>query len=113
MLSYELAKQLKDAGFPMKRISSMLYPPKINETTTSMDIVEHFRFPTLSELIEACGEGFYGLFTIWDKGCFNKRWVAIHRNLPNSINSFEKETNAYSLTPEETVARLWLELNKK
>ena len=71
-MTYELAKQLKDAGFRVQPSGSRRgytltkdgkmmedwhdYP---NESWGSKG--EHYFIPTLSELIEACGEGFASL----------------------------------------------------
>ena len=86
MLNYELTKKLKDAGFPFEFWESKLG----DDTYTS---------PTLSELIEACGDRF---------GCLAKKedgWYACpfpHDKLSDGIDK----------TPEEAVANLWLELNE-
>lgn len=50
-MTYELAKQLADAGFPYKW-------EKTDENN------EPFEEPTLSELIEACGDGLWNLTRI-------------------------------------------------
>jgi len=90
-MTYELAKQLKDAGFPggedwaMKDNGSNLY-----------------YIATLSELIEACGDDFI---------------LLMHStNLPeNDAWVVWKKTGGmtFGKTPEEAVAKLWLELNRK
>ncbi len=88
-MNYELAKKLKDAGFPEMewRIEQFLKhgPAKL---------------PTLSELIEACGDSL-GDLTRTDSG-----WMT---NCENIGNNPQTEGS----TPEEAVANLWLELNKK
>jgi hypothetical protein len=50
MISFELAKKLKDAGFPQSEF------PRAQQQT-----VRYARMPTLSTLVEACGEGFGAL----------------------------------------------------
>jgi hypothetical protein len=83
----ELAKQLKDAGFPSS---------KDNE-----DYYEEFREwipPTISELIDACG----GKFATLMVGPGLILWSA-------RGNGIEVRGE----TPEEAVANLWLLLNKK
>ena len=91
-MDYALAKQLKDSGFPYEWCNDDS-PCLIGQDDVS-DC-----FPTLSELIEACGA----------------------KNFKLTIDTFG-ESNAYSYiyaktgkgkTPEEAVANLWLELNKK
>jgi hypothetical protein len=103
MITYELAKALKDAGFPQKfGAEGILHQP--NEI--------HVSYPTLSELIEACGDRFGKLeaqltskeFCCPPKG---REWVAT-----NCYACIERITT-HGTTPEEAVARLWLALNKK
>lgn len=106
MITYEQAKALKDAGFPQtsnfggdyyshnKVLSIDVYlesEQKIKEE--SIDCV----VPSLSKLIEACGEDFTELERNMDgtwhcRPCYGK---CISHN-----------------TPEEAVVNLWLELNK-
>ncbi len=90
MISYELAKKLKEAGFPQKdyRLECRDLP---NGTAPIMF------YPTLSELIEACGSKFGALLV--GPGIL---WTA-------SGNGLE----VHAGNPEEAVANLWLELNKK
>lgn len=110
MISCELAKKLKNAGFSQK--SDYGYRTYYNG---EVGIVNYHRdipsendvyIPTLSELIEACGDRFGSLERLakgekqWFKasGWFEPKWT---------VYSFDGET------PEEAVANLWLELNKK
>lgn len=117
-MNYELAKKLKDAGFPQKPKSE--FPLFICE-----DNKEPLQVPTLSELIEACGEGFKALidegesFEInpdYSKGkMIHKRWMA---GIPYGFDdgsAFITDDKKYGdgNSPEEAVANLWLELNKK
>lgn len=106
MISHELARQLKDAGFP-QHIEGSLNP-----------IAEPAYEPTLSELIAACGSDsplnlhFYPL-----KGF--EKWEA--SNVALSMEALRQGAEgkggwgliANGATPEEAVARLWLALNKK
>lgn len=91
-MKYELAQQLKDAGFPQRQgCSACLY----NTAFNGMD--ENVYLPSLSELINACGENF---------GClqYNQTfWQANHTT---------KSIEGIGDTSEEAVAKLWLELNK-
>lgn len=92
-INYELAKELKDAGFPlkMKRTWTDIFDDDYSEESGCY-------LPTLSELIEACGKSF---------------------TLESSELGFRAfrtpvlVEGGWSATPEEAVARLWLELNKK
>jgi hypothetical protein len=85
-MNYELAKKLRDENFPrdFTKVSNV-YP-------------DGLPFPDLSELMEACGEGFYKLFRK------NSRFYAWADE-----NVIMREGS----TPEEAVARLWLALNIK
>lgn len=89
-MTYELAKELKDAGFPQNMPQMDGWPCK----------------PTLSELIEECGKAMYGMYradVLWHatggKDVDDDRFMI----------TFEEDGS----TPEEAVARLWLALNKK
>lgn len=97
-MNYELAKQLKDAGFPQKT--------KCSEC--GMDWYD--TKPTLSELIEACGVGNkyqFRLLAYWSEN--DTVWQADLK----PFNNGEKDEYGLGSTPEEAVAKLWLELNKK
>lgn len=88
MINYELAKELKDAGFPMNK-----------KCLCKEEICIHISYPTLSELIEACG-GNLGKLVQEVKGewyCYDKSRISCLKGS----------------TPEEAVSRLWLNLNKK
>ncbi|MEO7174270.1 MAG: hypothetical protein ABI002_00665, partial [Saprospiraceae bacterium] len=56
-MNYELAKELKDAGFPIKKRCMCIE-----------EICVHQYYPTLSELIKACGDNI-GVFKISDTEC--------------------------------------------
>jgi len=96
-MKYELAKQLKEAGFPQ---------PGLPEGVHGRDAWEPFK-PTLSELISACGEEFYSLEKDLTSGVW--RWRVFKRGefqLPRTDGVY------WGDTPESAVASLWLELNK-
>jgi hypothetical protein len=86
-MKYELAKELKDAGFPGIVLCDCHEPSKVLDA------------PTLSELIEACGERFFSLQT---SGKGGPGWYSIATGM----------VTAEGTTPEEAVARLWLALNQ-
>lgn len=96
-MNYELAKQLKEAGFPMKySFDNVLYT-----------------HPTLEELIEACPKrfeikemSFDGDFTL---SVSRSVW---HVGYEHMDGWFEGE-QAEGSTPTIAVAKLWLALNKK
>lgn len=99
MISSELAKELKDAGFPQKH--GALGGPFM-QTSAGEEIL----IPILEELIEACGDGF--------------AWL--HRSRKNEPVKFAAQDFVYDeddgpsggqgATAAEAVARLWLALKK-
>jgi hypothetical protein len=95
-MTYELAKTLKDAGFPQN-----LNPGNGEGFVYEGDHPKGpgVYCPTLSELIEACGSDFYELKNL------TFGWIA------NADSDYLKRGDGS--TPEEAVARLWLALNKK
>ena len=113
-MNYKLAKQLKDAGFPQGRpLHHLPYlSGKIKEERAEM--FKRFYVPTLSELIEACGETskdknyvtFFALEfqedNLWHSGY----------NLPIPYEGNYLCYDISGKTPEEAVAKLWLKLNE-
>jgi len=117
-MDYELAKKLRDAGFP-----------QVGEKWWEVDVLtgewEVFKYnydesantfergacyiPTLSELIEACVKlCLSGSFTLVDAELDGTlRWDSTAYIKDNEI------IVADGSTPEEAVANLWLELNQK
>lgn len=106
-MNYELAKELKDAGFPQKN------PRAIPKDSGRIDgdgnlhlAQEPVYIPTLSELIAECGDELVSInkevgVAFGGKPCFTGRWHALGQLI-----------KAKGDTPEEAVARLYL-LNKK
>jgi hypothetical protein len=100
-MDYELAKELKGAGFPQHHLEG------VTATTTETERGEEPCYkPTLEELIEACGAGFANLERE-DEGPEDGgvQWIAFKANTIG-----EGGTGS---TPTEAVAKLWLALNKK
>jgi hypothetical protein len=99
-MNFDLAKQLKDAGFvqPMNLEDTL----PIGGVYTQMGSEgEPVYTPTLSELIEKCGSQFHSLEKDGGKfAAFCKGDVA------------ERKTGSGD-SPEEAVARLWLALQRK
>ena len=92
-MKYELAKELKDAGFPQ---GGDVRPAAAGWGGAGSDVIN----PTLSELIEAIGEG---------AGLRNNgidRWTAF-KSIEDKLHVAEN-----GKTPEEAVAKLWIEINK-
>ena len=123
MISYELCKQLKDAGFPQDRWKKEcswfwfeFYDEDGNEWNTNelnFDEENCTYIPNLSELIEACNKFDYpssvGLGILRrDIGCNGhcEEYTAIESGFGDKLKS------GFGFSPEEAVAKLWLELNK-
>lgn len=84
-MNYELAKELKEAGFPRyKDIDVEMYESE-----------KQTYFSTLEELIEACGTEI-------------ELYVGENTSVANKRGGPEVRCS----TPTEAVARLWLALNK-
>jgi len=90
-ISYQLAKKLKEAEFPGS--NHWTYHDVDTKEENWIDDL----FPTLSELIEACGEGFFKL-----KRCQSDQWETETR----------EEWGTCGSTPEEAVVNLWIALKK-
>ena len=92
-MDYELCKKLKDAGFPI--IEHMNKAPECRNWVIIR--TEKIYIPTLSELIEACGEGWFQLHkegNNWQAKCSQFDWAGL------------------CSSPEEAVSKLWLKLNE-
>ena len=106
-MTYELAKELKEAGFPQVVTEHTLIYTPFGELKFEGEI--DCIAPTLSELIDACGPThpthiFYQFCLIRSENewCAGYMDDEMQTTLP-----IEKGT-----TPEEAVARLWLALQK-
>lgn len=123
-MTYELVKQLKDAGFPQK---ASFYWDEIFEGDPFAKIrpahaftldkegiplaTDLYAMPTLSELIQACGDGLENLYN--DKGGGELKWRTNYVYDDGSeYNDWAGSSDSYGSTPEEAVARLWLELHR-
>jgi len=121
-MDYELAKQLKDAGWEKEALSigDRYYDYDFNEAESprvywDADKESNFVYiPTLSELIEACGRkivleegGEESIYWFRLCGWTSDEWMCgylfpgiwLHKTLGK--------------TPEEATTKLWLKLNKK
>ncbi len=115
-MNYELARELKDAGWPQWLRESVRTCFYYNEFGTLMfwpwgdqepDLSEYTRSPDLSELIEACGIRFQYLSLHPAPDSLSMVWEA-----RANWNMQLKPLDSKGKTPEEAVARLWLALNK-
>jgi hypothetical protein len=98
-MNYELAKKLKDNGF--KQIGDN------QDGYKTTDDGEYVYIPTLSELIEEC-EPYIVSLEFRVNGTVAKGCMIYEENLTP-----EKHCLTVGRTPEEAVAKLWLELNEK
>lgn len=114
-MPYELAKELRDAGFPQRtdqQVNMFLgdkyyvdFDGDIEtmsgynlNTSKSIGVEQAYYKPLLSELIEECSDGFKGLHRLRIVGLDG----AIRFYTTGSIDLFA--------TPEEAIAKLWLKL---
>ena len=105
MIDYKLAKQLKEAGFLQKGKSgehwAKGYQGGKRTTFIACSMMcgskDECYIPTLSELIEACGDRFFELRKD------PERWSCAGR---------VEGINFYGKTPDIAVAKLYLKLNK-
>lgn len=113
-MNYKLAKKLKDAGFPQELgMYDLAYIDRIKIHQIALNDIEkneHWvKIPTLSELIEACGDGFAGLLRITELEKNINGWSVVGSN---KIKTRIKPLCELGETPLEAVAKLWLKLNK-
>ncbi len=113
-MDYELAKELKDAGFPIRILTEeeLGHTEDPDDCPISPSVEEDFDgtvyfTPTLSELIEACGDKIHGI-SRYHNGVYTDGWFAC--GLLNDVDSFTDKFQGK--TPEEAVARLFLYLNR-
>ena len=104
-MDYELAKSLKEAGFPQAIKEDDFYFMDGGTSHWHANIPTDFphdrmtKDVSLEELIEACGDGYFMLeHTQHDWRC----WMGLN-----------PRDGGLGSTPTEAVARLWLALNKK
>lgn len=110
MIEFGLAKELKEAGYPQEGENYWIYALAVGgwkwlEVTavewTESECSDWVVAPTLSELVDACGDRFSDLVrqdnSVW--------WVATAVSRPAPyLKQGEGDT------PEEAVARLWIAL---
>jgi len=129
-MNYELAKQLKEAGFPQDKLETgycidELDKPVLANKCGSYDTCgvnaegeKAFicKVSTLSELIDACGDRFKELEGGTDMDG-KLTWFAFAegegRKICDSCKTIlgENDVSGCGKTPEEAVAKLWLKLH--
>lgn len=107
-MNYELAQELKDAGFPQLGNGQRECQHTVNgydHTKLNGTECDSTYYPTLSELIEAC-VGYFCLFELryWSNKHLTMHWWA------TAWDTKDKNYDTGGTTPEEAVTRLWLEV---
>lgn len=120
-MNYELAKELKDAGYPLKKGTRETWSGDQSiffldgETIAGHKV--HYIRPTLEELIEACGDKFGGVIRGGKQKSDGARFTAFEDAMEvlqdDSIADEDEVPHGEGATPAEAVAKLWLTLNKK
>lgn len=123
-MDYKICKRLKDAGFPQKKIEAgddvfvdENSKQQWNENIGVVNIIkEAIRIPTLSELIDACGDGFDSL----ERYSSGKRWRCVKwiKHIYKCDDGKSRygclwKGKTWGFTPEEAVANLYLALHEK
>lgn len=111
MITYELALELKKAGFAPSRSELIKWPADV----TDCDMDARNYAPGLSELIDACieakeGNNEFALFFFDRSTCW---WADIGNSSPVMLGEVQGEFRGEGTTKEEAVARLWLALKVK
>ena len=104
-MTYSLAKQLKEVGFPGSEYWL--------ESEMKEGLLDGSDLVSLSALIEACekDDRFFNLgINPFEDRKSDEKWVATGYGLGTERSV---RFNVGGSTPEEAVANLWLELNKK
>ena len=109
-MDYELAKRLKDAGFKFVRGTGHILLPT-GDVSDENPIIP---YPTLGELIEACGHGFRALLYEDPTGPWTALAMTDYKPLRVDLEELHKtQARGSGSSPTEAVARLWLALNPK
>jgi len=107
-MDYTLAKKLKDAGFPQLNYSCILQDIEDVAIQDKNDSSIWYYKPTLSELIDACGERFEELNKIGHG--IKPKWNATSYSCEEC--GWDGMEVGRGLTKEVAVANLWLAINK-
>lgn len=110
MITYELAKKLKEAGYICPIRMCYLNAPHHSHSTRS-GICEFLPKPTLSELMEACGDDFLSLHRTPSKSWYADTHTHDCECGKEGCKGYNWEHSDGS-TPEEAVANLYLALHK-
>ena len=108
-MNYKLALALKEAGFPQNTEHYYENGKYISSWSDYFNCGgELIAAPTLSELIEACGDGFDTLQK------YEEGYIAVAETVTLDKKEMKmKHPSERGKTPFEAVAKLWLKLNHK
>ena len=105
MITYELAKKLKEAGFPQRvSMGTLVWSNGFEAWRLAKDVggiglATVLVCPTLEELIEACGKEI--------------RIYIGKKGVSAAQHGIDFKLRGYGLTPKIAVANLWLALNER
>lgn len=119
MISYELAKRLKEAGYPQEVYGNYICPHYPGEKfgvlncQCGKDAKEGLAYvPTLEELIEACGDEFKSLWQTEPDETGQIHWGAdVKWDYRKKVMT--EGHQVFGDSPIEAVANLWLAVNEK
>jgi hypothetical protein len=110
-MNYELAKKLKEAGFPEAEMTEERELVHITERCVANNPAEcTLIIPTLSELIEACGKRYIKIEKHYAKNPL--QYISDEKIIWFEASADDKDIHT-GKTPEEAVASLYLALNNK
>lgn len=105
-MTYELLKRLKDSGFPMQRVAiepgreiPLKRPAVVFSRSAATAEAGIFYVPSLSDLMEACGNHLRNMFRVQDGWACNQRQ-------PRAKGEATAETRGETL--HDALAELWL-----
>lgn len=118
-MNYELAKKLREAGFPQRPNGGEFIDGDIESDETGIITTNSVYAPILEELIEACNpqKGDEMAIETYAGG-----WRAIYNyvgyiehseKFKDGDDMFDVSIKVEGSTPSEVVAHLWLALNEK
>lgn len=114
-MPYELAQQMKDAGFPQKYTVCKHGCPSYILCEGGCKLEDKLYWPKLEELIEACEEKGQLLLGCYGKGKYTARVGYFIESTPEQEAAGYPQISAHiaveSPTLIEAVAHLWLALN--
>lgn len=122
-MNHELAKELKDAGFPFiqKKILTGRYDKVYAPANGKMLSADYELVPTLEELLEALPQEVFREnekrnkpqlrhYDSFHLGRDSQGWRAAYKNYNGETFPLSQKSSSNAL---ESVSRLWLALNKK